>query len=184
MKIYKNTIVISIIMVFFMACQDDFSVIAPIEYDGKFPDESAKDIDIIFSDSGRISFHIFAPLLNKYNSGDDSYLDCPEGVTITSYDDYGNKQSVLTAEYAISNDAEQQMEAHRNVVITDLQKKETIETEKIIWDKKNKSIYSDVDVKLIKADGSIYYGEGFEGDERFRKYSIRKPRADVYKDDF
>lgn len=183
MKSYRNSILAFFIALFFIACKDDFTVISLKEYDGKIPSESAKDIDIIFSDSGRISFHIFAPLLNKYNDGNESYFDCPEGVTILSYDESGRKQSILTADYAISNDLEQQMEAHRNVVITDLQKDETIETEKIIWDKKNKKIYSDVAVKWIKEDGSIYYGDGFEGDERFRKYTVLKPRADIYKEE-
>ncbi|MDL2309368.1 LPS export ABC transporter periplasmic protein LptC [Bacteroidales bacterium OttesenSCG-928-B11] len=183
MKKIRNTMIISLIMVFFAACGDDFTVISPKEYDGKFPDESAINIDIVFSDSGRVNFHIQAPLLNKYENGDESYFDCPEGVTVVSYDDWGYKQSVLTADYAISNDTEQQMEAHRNVVVTNLQKKETIETEKIIWDKRNKKIYSDVAVKLIKEDGSVYYGEGFESDERFKKYTIWRFKADVYRSD-
>ncbi|MDR2979300.1 MAG: hypothetical protein LBV02_02495, partial [Bacteroidales bacterium] len=89
MKKYKNTIATCLVMVFFMACNDDFSVISPKEYDGKFPEESAKDIEIFFSDSGRLSFHITASLLNKYENGEESYFDCPEGVIIVSYDDYG-----------------------------------------------------------------------------------------------
>lgn len=165
-------------MVFFIACSEDFSTVSLLEYNGQFPEESAKHITITLSDSGITSFTIYAPVFNKY-LGDSSYTDCPNGVEVTSFDHFGNKQSVLTADYAISRDKTEVMEAHKNVVITDLQKNETIETEKIIWDKKKKRIYSDVMVKQIKADGSINIGDGFDADERFTQYSIRKPRGEM-----
>ena len=169
-------------MFLFVACSDEFKTVESYEYEGKFPDESAKNIELVFSDSGRISFIIAAPVLNKYIS-DNSYMDCPEGVTITSFDEYGNEQSVLTADYAISIDQTEQMEAHRNVVIRDVQKNETIETEQIVWDKRNRRIYSDVEVKQTNADGTVNYGEGFESDDRFSRYVIRKSRFEILADD-
>lgn len=170
------------VMVFFIACSDEFNTFEPIEYNGKFPDESAKNIELVFSDSGRLNFIISAPLMNKYEE-DDPYMDFPEGVHITSFDESGNIQSSLRADYAISIDNTEYMEARHNVVIKDLQKKETIETEKIIWDKRNKRIYSDVEVRQIKADGTINIGDGFEADERFSKYAIRNPRGEVLASD-
>jgi hypothetical protein len=71
------------------------------------------------------------------------------------------------------------MEAQKNVVIVDLVKQETILTEKIIWDQKNKRIYSDVEITQIKADGTINKGAGFEADEKFTKYAIIKPRGEI-----
>ena len=178
----KNTIFIVIGMVFFISCSDDFKKIAPKEYNGKFPDESATDIEIVFSDSGRTSFILYAPLLNKYLI-DKPYMDCPKGITITSFDNEGNKQSVLTADYAISEDKSERMEASSNVVIRDLIKHETIETEIIIWDKKHKRIYSESEVRQIKADGTINIGDGFDADERFTKHTIQNPRGEMLTDD-
>jgi len=71
------------------------------------------------------------------------------------------------------------MEASKNVVIIDLIKQESILTEKIIWDKMNKRIFSDVEVTQIKADGTINNGDGFESDERFTKYTIIYPRIEI-----
>jgi len=162
----------------FISCGDSYKQVDQLVFDGKFPDESAIDIAIVYSDSGKISFEVFAPVLNTYK-GDNGYMDCPKGVTIISYDDWGKKQSQMTADYAISNDRTQFMEARKNVVIVDLQKNERIETEQIIWDKKAKKIYSNVRVRQTKADGTVNIGEGFVADERFTKYTVFKPVGEV-----
>lgn len=165
-------------MVLFVACGDGFKKVSLLEFDGKFPDESAKDMVLIFSDSGIINYIIEVPVLNKY-FGEHPYMDCPRGITITSYNESGEKQSRLTANYAISYDNEMRMEASKNVVITDLVKNESIETEQIIWDKKNRKIYSNVEVRQKKADGTVNIGDGFDADERFTKYSVWNPRGEM-----
>jgi LPS export ABC transporter protein LptC len=146
------------------------------EYDGKFPDESARNIEIIMSEEGKITFTLYAPLMNKYY-GDNPYIDFPEGIKIASYSN-GEKHSTLVADYAINEENTQRYEAQGNVVIVDLVKEESILTEKIIWDKMNKRIYSDVEITRIKADGTIDMGDGFESDEKFTKYAIKNPRGE------
>lgn len=128
------------------------------------------------SEEAEISFILYAPVMNKY-LGDNPYRDFPEGITVSSYSN-GEKQTTLTADYAINEERTDRMEAHKNVVIVDLVKQESILTEKITWDKRNKRIFSDVEVTQIKADGTINKGDGFESNERFTKYDIRNPRLE------
>ena len=91
--------------VLFLSCgTQEFSKNQLLEYDGKFPDESATNVELTFSDSGRVNFEISAPLLNKYN-GDRPYMDCPKGVTIISYDSQGEQEAILTSDYAISEES-------------------------------------------------------------------------------
>ena len=153
------------------------SEVALLEYNGNFPDDSAKNIEITRSEEGEISLILYAPVMNTYR-GDNPYTDFPEGIMVTSYTN-GEKQSTLTANYAIDEERAERMEAHGNVVIVDLVKQESILTEKIIWDKRNKRIFSDVEVTQIKADGTIQKGDGFESDERFTKYVIINPRGEI-----
>lgn len=169
--------------VLFISCgTQEFSKNELLEYDGKFPDESTQNVEITFSDSGRVSFEITAPLLNKYN-GDNSYMDCPEGIRIISYDVNGEKEAILTAEYAISEERTQRMEANTHVVITNVKNGDTLKTEKIIWDKGSKRIHSDVEVRQIRSDGTVNIGDGFDADERFTKYTVRNPRGEIIADD-
>ena len=131
----------------------------------------------MMSEEGKITFTLFAPVMNNYY-GENPYIEFPKGIVVASYSK-GEKNSTLTADYAISEEHTQRYEAHKNVVIVDLVKQESIKTEKIIWDKKNKRIYSDVEVTRIKADGTVTMGDGFESDEQFTNYAIKNPRGEI-----
>ena len=172
-----KSIVYIFIFLCIVACSNNSQEVTILEYAGKFPDESARNIEYIMSEEGQITFTLYAPVMNKYD-GENPYFDFPEGIKVSSYTN-GEVHSTLTADYAISEERTQRMEAQKNVVIVDLVKQETILTEKIIWDQKNKQIYSDVEITQIKADGTINKGDGFEADEKFTKYAIRNPRGEI-----
>ena len=175
----KITPCLLIMGVIFISCKkDEFSKDKRLSYHGKYPDESTTELHLTFSDSGRLNYEINTPILNKY-SENDTYMDCPEGIEIISYDIYGEPEAMLTADYALNAEREMRMEAQHNVVITNLKKGDTIKTEKIIWDKKLRRIYSDVPVRQIRADGTIYKGDGFDADEKFTRYTVRNPRGEI-----
>ena len=106
-------------MMLFAACKSSGSKTELLEYEGKFPDESAENMTITVSDSGRTSFIVTAPMLNRYNSNDTSYMDCPKGIRIISFNDFGRKQAIITANYAcqINNNL---FKATDSVIIFDL----------------------------------------------------------------
>ena len=70
------------------------------------------------------------------------------------------------------------MEAKNNVVIIDYKKGDTIYTESIVWDQNRRTISSNVAVKRVnKSD--ILYGDGFDADDSFNNYIIRRPRGNI-----
>lgn len=180
--ITKNIIMALCLMMFFVACGDRNKNVKLLEYNGKYPDESAENMTITMSDDGITSFIVTTPLLNSY-AGDSTYTDCPKGITAVSYNEAGQKQAILTADYAcISNN--NFYRASKNVVIRDIIKGDTLETEEIIWDQRTRTIYSNKLVKQKKADGSVNYGDGFTADERFTKYTIIHPHGEMTGLDF
>lgn len=169
-------------MMFFASCHHISKKSDLLEYQGKFPCESAENMTITMSDEGYTSFIVQAPLMNSY-TGDSTYTDCPKGITVVSYGENGRKQAILTADYAcIINNVKYR--ASKNVVIYDIIKGDTLETEEIIWDQNKRTIYSNTLVKQKKADGSINYGDGFTADERFTKYTIIHPHGEMNGFDF
>ncbi|MCQ2284186.1 MAG: hypothetical protein MJZ57_04730 [Bacteroidales bacterium] len=170
------------LMMFFVSCGNRHKKVELLEYNGKFPEESAENMCITMSDGGKTSFIVKTPLMNSY-AGDSVYSDCPKGITAISYNESGQKQAILTADYAcIINNAVYR--ACNNVVIRDVIKGDTLETQEIIWDQRQRTIYSNVLVKQKKADGSVNYGDGFTADERFTKYTIIHPRGEMNGLDF
>ncbi len=182
LRIAKNIIMASCLMMFFVCCHHKSNNTKLLEYNGRYPDESAENMVITMSDSGQTVFIVKAPLMNSYY-GDSSLMDCPKGVTIISYNESGGKQAVLTAGYACAiNNAV--YKASKNVIIVDIIQGDTLETEEINWDQRSQTIFSNVLVKQTKADGSVNYGDGFTADERFTKYTIIHPRGELNGLDF
>ncbi|MBO7648903.1 MAG: LPS export ABC transporter periplasmic protein LptC [Bacteroidales bacterium] len=169
-------------MMFFIACHKENKNSVLYEYEGKFPDESAENMVLTMSDSGMVSFILETPLLNRYY-GDTTYADFPKGIKVVSYNEYGQRQAMLTADYAIEIN-NTQYTASKNVVIVDLVKGDTLKTEEIQWNQLSRTVRSDVLVKQIKADGSVNYGDGFTADDRFTKYTIIHPRGEMAGFDF
>ena len=169
-------------MMFFIACHKENKSSVLYEYEGKFPDESAENMVLTMSDSGMVSFILETPLLNRYY-GDTTFADFPKGIKVVSYNEFGQRQAMLTADYAIEINNTQYM-ASKNVVIVDLVKGDTLMTEEIQWNQLSRTVRSNVLVKQIKADGSVNYGDGFTADDRFTKYTIIHPRGEMAGFDF
>ena len=170
-------------MMLFAACKSSGSKAELLEYQGKFPDESAENMMITVSDSGRTSFIVSTPMLNYYTTTDSSYMDCPMGLRITSFNDYGRKQALITAKYAcqINNNL---FKATDSVIIYDLINGDSVMTNEVIWDQRRRSIYSTQPVRQVKRDGSVNYGDGFDADERFTRYTIIHPHGEMAGYDF
>lgn len=139
--------------------------------------EIIHDATIIYSDSGNLVAILYAPLLEHY-SVKDPYIELKEGVKVDFYDSTKTVSSFLTADYAISYEAQDKMIARKDVVMIN-NKNEKINTEVLVWDRRKAQIYSNEFVKITTED-KIILGEGFISDERFDNWKIIKPRGDIY----
>ena len=77
----KSTILTSLCLVLFVSCSEKLEVTELLEYQGKYPDESAEQMEIIYTENGEKSFVLYTPLLNKYYEGNEvsvAYMDCPK----------------------------------------------------------------------------------------------------------
>jgi LPS export ABC transporter protein LptC len=171
-KIVLKSIAVLWIAAMLFACKNDMETITSLTVDDSVASETAKDIEMIYSDSGKILIKLISPLLNRYMS-DEPYLEFPEGLHLFFYDSVMQVQSELTANYGINWEDKKLMEVKDDVVITNHPKKEILNTEHVIWDQRIKKIYSDVFVKRTSPEG-VLYGEGFDADESLKAWKLRK----------
>lgn len=162
---------------FVTSCQNDIEKINILTDINKMPVESAKEVTTIRSDSGKIQLYMTSPQLDRYQS-EQSYTKFPKGLKVFFYDDYMNVKMMLSAKYAVNYEDRRIFELKNNVVIIDYKKGDTIYTESMVWDQSRKTISSDVLVKRINKDG-VLYGEGFDADENFNEYTLRRPRGTI-----
>jgi LPS export ABC transporter protein LptC len=142
------------------------------------PAQSGRDINIIFTDSGKVQLIVSAPLLEMYDNEDDPHSEFREGIRAVFYE--GNPEPVasVTSKYARYIDKKKLWELKDSVVAINEQNYK-LETELLFWDQEKDLIYTDRFVK-ITSDDEIVMGTGFESDPRLTVRKIRKVTATIY----
>lgn len=156
------------------SCENDEKEVALVTKKEIFPVETAQKVEVLYSDSAIVKVKLTAPEMNRFE-GVKPYIEMPKGVDLKFYDDTLQAISTLRANYAISREREDIMEARGNVVIVN-QKGEKLNSEHLIWNKKTHKIYSDVFAR-ITTKNEIIYGNGFEANEDFSTYKINQVKG-------
>ena len=154
------------------SCSNDLEEVKKYDSTQVLPDQVVKQVEVMYSTSGIVVFQLNAPILYQYG-GEKNYNEMTEGVEVKIF----NKQMVvttkLTSNYAIDSTYANKMEARENVIVVN-EKGETLNTEKLLWNKKTEQITSDVFVKITTAD-QIIMGKGLISNQDFTEYRILEP---------
>jgi LPS export ABC transporter protein LptC len=134
------------------------------------PVMSAKNIEVVFSDSGKIQGKLYSVLLNRFE-GKDPYLEFPKGFRIEMFDSALRVETTIRAQYGKRREIQRIMEAKGNVIVRNEIKNEQLNTDHLIWDENHRKIYSDVAVKITTPD-KVLFGKGLESNESFTRYRI------------
>ena len=172
----KALLVLPLIAFIVGACENDIEKVKIISSKDELPVESTINATLIYSDSAELQVKLIAPQLDRF-LGERPYIELPRGVEIEFYDGDMKVSSRLTANYAISYEEEGIMEAKGNVILVN-ELGEKLNTEHLIWDEKTGMIYSEEFVKITTAD-EIIIGEGFESNQNFTKFKIKKIKGTI-----
>jgi LPS export ABC transporter protein LptC len=171
---------LTFVLLGFIACENDTNEVKKVSEHKVYPIEMLRNANILYSEEALVKVNLKAPVIHKYG-GDKPYNEMPEGIDVTFYDSAMNVTSHITANYAIDKVGEHLMEARNDVVVIN-EKKEQLNTEHLVWDRKNALIYSNEFVKITTED-EIIMGEGFESNQEFTKYKIKKPKGTLSRED-
>lgn len=170
-------IAMAFIILLSLSCRNKIEDVQALNYRDTFPLESARDVEMIYSDSAEIKALMRSPLANRYG-GEDPYLIMPEGIVVYFYDSAMQVKTKMSAGYAIKHEKSALMEARHDVVVIN-SLGEKLNTEHLVWDQSRRIIFSDVFVKITRKD-EVVYGQGLEADESFDKWVIKKPKGTFY----
>ncbi len=135
----------------------------------------------IDSENGHKQRIVKAPIMEQYGLAEESYIEFIEGISVTTYKDTTLEvASTLVADYAILLEKQKLWEAKGNVVITNSDGR-ILETEQLFWNQKLEKIYSNVESKIIDGD-NVIIGVGFESDQEFKDYTLRRPKGQLLVD--
>ncbi len=109
-----------------------------------------------------------------------SKLEFTDGLLVKFYEQL-KLISVLKADYAENNDAEQVVIISGNVYMENA-RNEILETQALTWNMRDKKIFTDKYIKIRTPD-NVIYGVGFDANEDFSNYTIRRVTGIVAVDD-
>ena len=142
------------------------------------PVQTVRDMFIVQTENSGLQMRAEAPLMEKYEKGDSlSYELFPEGFNVFGYTDEGLLETRITSDNARHlkyKDGRETWEAFGNVVVQNLIKQETMETDTLYWDQKEEKIYTHRYVKMYSPQGFMQ-GYGMESDQRARDSKLFNP---------
>lgn len=127
------------------------------------------DVTTIYSDSAKVLVKLRAPVQQEFESGDAIF---PKGFFVEFYED-GKITSTLKANYGELKRNSNLYVARGNVVMNNIVKKESLETEELFWNESKDRIYTDKFVKITTPE-RVIMGQGLETNQRFFPYSFHK----------
>jgi len=164
-------------VILFTGCQDDLKTVDVNIQQKNSPAMSAKNIEVIFSDSGKIQAKLYSPLINRY-AGNDPFMEFPKGFKVLIYDSVMRVESIITGNYGKRRESLRIMEARGNVVVRNEVTKKQLNTESLTWDENSRMIYSNVKAKITTAD-KVLFVEGLESNESFTWYKFRRVTGEM-----
>lgn len=143
------------------------------------PMQTLENMFTVQTKNGKVEMRIEAPLMQTFENDTLKTDYFPEGLSVYAYNDEGLLESLVFSDKAshkvhkrrVSDDV---WSAFGNVMIHNVLKRETIETDTIYWDETKKEIYTDCYVKLYSPDGFMQ-GYGLRADDHARNAILRKP---------
>ena len=143
------------------------------------PVQSIENMFTVQTKNGKVEMRIEAPLMQTYDSDTLKIDRFPKGLSVYTYNDEGELESLV-----FSDDATHKVDKRRhkddswsafgNVMIHNVIKRESMETDTIYWDESKNEIYTDCYVKMYSPDGFMQ-GYGMLADDHARNSILRKP---------
>lgn len=132
---------------------------------------------VVITDSIYKVINLRSPLIEEYEFAQTPYTEFPKGIDMDFYEK-GKKPGHLKADYAKIIELTGWYEARNNVVLIN-SSNDTLKTNRIFWDKKNRRIFSNDTVKIYRADGitTNISEQGIESTEDFKNYKLKKNKG-------
>ena len=141
------------------------------------PVQIVADMFIVQTENSGLQMRAEAPLMEKYERDTLSYELFPKGFFVYGYTEDGLLETRITSDNARHlkySDGRESWEAFGNVVVQNLIKQETMETDTLYWNQKEEKIYTHCYVKMYSPSGFMQ-GYGMESDQRARNSIIFNP---------
>ena len=145
----------------------------------KTPLQTVEDMFYVKTENGRLSMRVESPRMEVYEHDTIAFDLFPSGIRVFAYADDGTLETTIVANQARHDKYPKHQEdelwsVFGNVVVRNILRKQTMETDTLYWDSKTHEIWTDCYIKLSSPDGFMQ-GTGMRSDEMARNAILMHP---------
>lgn len=129
------------------------------------------NINLKYTDSGKVVTNLIAPKLLDFTNFDFPYQEFTEGIILHFWNDK-NQKTTITSDYAIRYDSKQLVDLRKNVVLL-THDSLILNANQLYWDQKNQWVFTDQAYTINFNDGSYNDGARFDSSEDFSIFLSR-----------
>ena len=160
------------------SCKPNLSEAEKLDLE-KTPLQTVDDMFFVQTENGRLKMRVEAPRMEVYEHDTLSYDLFPSGIRVYAYADDGTLETTIVARKARHDKYPKRKDdelwsVFGNVVVRNILRKQTMETDTLYWDSKAHEIWTDCYIKLSSPDGYMQ-GTGMRSDEMARNAILKKP---------
>ncbi|MEP7195156.1 MAG: LPS export ABC transporter periplasmic protein LptC [Saprospiraceae bacterium] len=163
-----------VLLFFFISCESEVKKISEQEALTLSNKELLKNVDLNYTDSGKVVMNIKAPEMLRSQVNNQAQDEFKKGLKASFYS-RGILSNNLVSNYAIRILSEGKTYLYDHVLLTN-PKGEKLETSELIWDERNGRVTTDKFVRLSRSS-EIVQGYGFDADQNFQKGTIKSIEA-------
>jgi LPS export ABC transporter protein LptC len=158
------------------SCRSNLSEAEHLNLD-EIPLQQVDSMFFVQTENGKLKMRVETPKMQVFDKDTASYDLFPEGISVYAYADDGTLETTIVsnaARHDKNKKGDELWSAFGDVVIKNIAKHETMETDTIYWDQKLHEIWTDCYIKMYSPSGFMQ-GYGMRSDEMARNAIIMKP---------
>jgi len=161
-----------------MACENNLEDVQRVTFNSKSPNEAIVNFQMVYSDSGFARVELFSTLAETFHKPA-HITQMKDGLKVNFFSATGEIVSTLTSKYGEVNFSTNQLMVRDSVRLYNHKKKQTLKTEKLFWNQKDSSIYTEEKV-IVTSPKGYFTGTGLKTKQDFSRYEIMKPQGHVF----
>ncbi|WP_235817873.1 LPS export ABC transporter periplasmic protein LptC [Formosa haliotis] len=161
--------VIAFAMTMFVSCSKGLEQVSNTAFSVNEPGGVAEDINLKYTDSGRLKANLLSPKMLDYSNREFSFSEFTEGINLYIYDKDRNKSTIIS-DYAIVYDKTGLIDLQGNVMLSTATN-DTLFADQLYYDQAKQWLSTNQPV-TFRTGGDLIHGNGFDSDVKFEEAEV------------
>ena len=159
-----------------VGCESNFKEVQKINFSEFVPTGEANQINLKYTDSGRINAILESPKMLDFSSLEFIFTEFPKGVHVTLFDKK-EKKTFIISDYAVSYKLTNIIDLQGDVKITS-EAGQMLETQQLYFDQKNEWFFTEKSFKFTDPKG-VTNGQGIDFSKDFKIINSQRITGEI-----